>query len=152
VATDSRRMATTPTDPDLDLGPQARRRIERIDDRIEHFQRLVVNPFLAVSWILGSLSVVFWMMDNDAWIAIMIAVGSVPVPFRLLQFHCRDCGHTGMYRDWPRHECEAVVLRRIDGTRRRWGGPSSGFQLRLWGLLLGAVALIELILYQGRMR
>lgn len=117
-----------------------------LDDRIEHFQRLVVNPFLAVFCILVTWKILIWLTHGHRILAVFLSILILPIPYFLLQFHCRDCGRTGMYRDWPRHECVMVVFRRRERVRRRWRRPSPGFQLRVWFLLLGAAVFLRAII------
>ncbi|WZO96688.1 hypothetical protein EP7_003693 [Isosphaeraceae bacterium EP7] len=121
-----------------------------LDDRIEHFQRLVVNPFLAVFCVLATWKILFRLTHGHPTVAVVLSFLALPIPYLLLQFHCRDCGRTGMYRNWPRHECEMVALRRREGVRRRWRRPSPGFQLRVWFLLLGAAVFLHAIIALAR--
>jgi hypothetical protein len=143
VAADSRRIPPTQGDPDFDMAGPAQRRVELLDDRVEHFQKLVVNPFLAVFVLVGSWACIIRLTGLERMIAISFAILGAPFLYLLVQYHCRDCGRTGTFRNWPLHECETVAWRKRQGARRRWCGPSPEVQLKAWLCLIGVVALLR---------
>jgi hypothetical protein len=101
-------------DPDFDrparTGPRPTAAVAR------YYQRLVLNPFLAV--VGGCLTYAVARLDRSApaWVLPIVAAGVVGAYF-LLQYHCLDCGATGWYRGWRRHACPRVC--------ERWGDPFS---------------------------
>ena len=118
-------------DPDFDRSPNAPVRLREFDPL--DYQRLVVNPFLAVVALIALGQIVGWP-----------AVGGLVFLPHLVQYHCLDCDQTGRYAHRSGHACPRV-LDRWREVRRPWF-PSSWFQLVVWCWLLGAVAVLLLIL------
>jgi hypothetical protein len=107
-------------------------------DVVRFYQRLVVNPFLAVSTVLLTLLVAY-LLGNAARADVVPAaaiLGSI-VAVLVLQYHCLDCGGTGSFHRGHHHACPRVV--------ERWETPFSaashhfpmlGTQLILWCVAL----------------
>jgi hypothetical protein len=108
----------------------------------EDYQRLVANPFLAllglVLWCLA-LRQVLQEKSLVLFLPILLSVGGVVF---LLQYHCLDCGATGLLFRWRRHACERVRERRLDGRPLRFRGPRPWTQLVLWIYALLAAAVL----------
>jgi len=88
----------------------------------QEYQRLVANPFLAlalfVAWIAAMRAALF-ARNVVGVVAVLVSFLAV---FRVLHYHCLDCGKTGWLFRWRDHACEAVVARQVDGRVRRWRG------------------------------
>src|SRR6266446_6722744 len=135
------RPAGRPTvrDPDFDpTGPM--RPLPPLLVPQEH-QRLVTNPFLAVLALL--IAIYSGQQSADLWK--LLTIVALIAPVCLLQYHCRDCGHTAWLFFWKEHACEAVVARQRAGQVRRLRGPKPTTQLILWIYLLGSIALLAAI-------
>jgi hypothetical protein len=131
-------------DPDLDLPPQPQP--PNPVESLKAYQRLVVNPFLAVLSGVGVFTVVRGAVQTRSLTLFFIGIGLMPVPFLLLQFHCLDCGATGWLLRYRRHACPAVVVRWQSRQLRRFHGPRLGAQLQIWSYLLVSALVLGLIL------
>jgi hypothetical protein len=108
----------------------------------QEYQRLVANPFLAL------LGLIVWFAALRQALAIrnlpltgLALFGLVGVGY-LLQYHCLDCGATGLLFRWREHACERVRARQRTGQVRRLRGPNPVFQTVLWGYLLTGMAIL----------
>jgi hypothetical protein len=122
-------------DPDLDT---PRRSLPPLPvEAIGDYQRLVVNPLLAIlGWLLavGLIRRALWSRNI---VLFGVAIHLLFWPFLLIQFHCLDCGTTGWYLQSRRHACAAVVARcgRRVFPRR---GLRARTQLLIWAYVLVA--------------
>jgi hypothetical protein len=111
----------------------------------EDYQRLVANPFLAllglVLWCLA-LRQILGAKRLDLLIPVLLSLGAVVF---LLQYHCLDCGATGLLFRWRRHACERVLARQLEGRPLRFRGPRPPTQLVLWIYALLTVAVLFLL-------
>lgn len=112
-------------------------------DRPEAYQRLVANPFLALSGVSFWLALIRLALDSRQFALLVVAVASAAVLPRLPRFHCLDCGATGRLGDWRRHCCDRVEGRRFSGRPRRFRGPGVAKQTAIWvGLAVLAATFI----------
>ena len=127
-------------DPEFDFSPPPRVRLTGLD-RTE-YQRLVVNPFLAVLGLLVlGQGTVLLLQSPFQPLAIATIVPIALLPY-LIQYHCLDCGRTGPYPRHRGHACPGVLARWRDGRRSRLPFPTPRFQLVVWGWLLGSVGVL----------
>ena len=127
-------------DPEFDPSPAWSVRLRDFDP-LEH-QRLVVNPFLAVLGLIGLWRATLGLFHSSfPPLAVAMVVPLVLLPY-LIQYHCLDCGRTGLYSRRRRHACAGVVARRHEGQPSRFPLPSTGAQLVFWGWALGSIAVL----------
>ncbi|HEY2156381.1 MAG TPA: hypothetical protein VGH33_12175 [Isosphaeraceae bacterium] len=124
-------------DPEFDHPP---RPVERKPppDEVGFYQRLVVNPFLAIVTVLLFIGASHALGDvsRARLIPRAAVLGSLAAALAL-QYHCLDCGTTGSYHRWRRHACARVVERwRTPYSAASHLFPSPGTQLVLWILLI----------------
>jgi hypothetical protein len=106
------------------------------EDVIRYYQRLIVNPFLAL--FAGLLTFLFCEVLARLTIPVLIVpalgLGMVGACF-LLQYHCLDCGTTGPFHSWKQHSCSSIWERWQSG-RISWNlpYPAASTQLVLWVL------------------
>ena len=109
------------------------------------YQRLIANPFLAVfaavSW---AEAIRFSYRIQNVEILFMAICGSFLIPF-LLQYHCLDCGATGLVWRSSGHSCAHVQARIQTGRSRLLRGPTATTQTKLWLLGFGAAEILALI-------
>jgi hypothetical protein len=129
-------------DPDFDPPPSSTVRLRDFDP-LEH-QRLVVNPFLAVFDLVAAV----WLLSTTQSGAIAGIAGLLLLPL-LVQYHCLDCGHTGLYSRRERHACPRVVARWSEGKRSRSLLPTAWVQMVIWVWLLGSVAVLLAVVGLG---
>jgi hypothetical protein len=108
----------------------------------QEYQRLVANPFLAV------LGLIVWVVAmrqalalRNLAVVLLTLLGLVALGY-LLQYHCLDCGATGLLSRWKSHACERVRARQQFDQVRRFRGPNPVFQTVLWGYLLAVLAIL----------
>jgi hypothetical protein len=130
---------------DRDLDPLPPRRVVLRAEEIEGFQRVVVNPFLAVLGWLAWAFVLGWALRAGNPLVFLLSLPWFLGPSRLFQFHCLDCGATGWYGRLDRHACAGVVARREVGSMGRWP-LDPRLQMRLWFFTLALGGLVYLIL------
>jgi hypothetical protein len=136
-------------DHDPELDPPRRPSLHLRDPLPEEYQRLVANPFLAVLGLIAwSQALRYAYNVRDPLLLLGVAL-SLPGVVFLLQYHCLDCGRTGLLIRWRRHACERVVARRIADRPRRVRGPNPSIQVVLWGYLLLGLAVLAGILYRA---
>ena len=145
-----RDASTARTRPDLDFArdpfptPALPRGVSPAD-----YQRLVINPFLALAWLLGCCwSIQRLIASPMAPLALIptVLLGSMPV---LIHFHCLDCGRTGIYPRWWRHVCPGILARAHRNRAGWFRWPRARTQLILWCYILGPVALLIVVLGVG---
>ena len=136
-------------DPDLDpprpaAGANGRPPLSR-----EEFQRLVANPFLAVFWLIVLFGVLRQALAIKSLVLVGLAICGLLALGHLLQYHCRDCGATGLLFRWKSHVCPSVLARQQTGRARRIRGPNPYTQLVLWiYVLLATGILLAVVLRQ----
>jgi hypothetical protein len=135
-------------DPDLD--PPRRAPPFRLFDSMSSYQRLIVNPFLAVLGWLAAFALIRFSIRIDNLPLFGTAVLGLFIPFYLIQFHCLDCGETGWYRHARSHACAAVVVRRDRGERERFRGPGIKTQLMIWLYVLLAGLILYFMVFRTR--
>jgi hypothetical protein len=116
---------------------------------IAYYQRVIVNPFLGLLLGIATPLVVGALRRAYLQSFVPFAVGvELVLAYAFLQYHCLDCGATGMYHRWNRHACPRVVERWLTpySSASRFF-PTPPTQLVLWfiGLLIaGAVLAVSL--------
>jgi hypothetical protein len=125
---------------------------------IGNYQRLIVNPFLAVlAWgliLVAGLKLfairrAFPAIPPKGWPLIAL-VGMLIVfgPSRLCQYHCLDCGETGWLFRHRWHACATVLERMRERTfSAQFLGLGVKNQLVAWFYFNSAAAVIFLIWY-----
>ena len=131
-------------DPEFDPAP-ARRSI-LYDDDPRAYQRLVVNPFLALLALIGWVALMRFGYRERLLLAFLLAQLLPVVAFFVVQYHCLDCGASGRLSRWKDHACESVVARRLAGRPRRFRGPNPRSQMLLWIYGLMAAAWYTIVL------
>jgi hypothetical protein len=102
----------------------------------------VANPFLAVAGLIAWLAAFRWALTLPTLhAACFTALALVGTPC-LLQYHCLDCGATGLLFRWKSHACERVRDRQELDRVRRFRGPNPTIQMILWAYLLAGVAVL----------
>ncbi len=115
---------------DRDLDPPSRQAV-LLPEHLAGYQRVVVNPFLAVlGWLAWLFAIRQSMRAGNAMLFFFL-LPWVPAPSRLFQFHCLDCGRTGWLSRLGRHACTGVLERR---ELESVGPPpvDPALQTRLW--------------------
>jgi hypothetical protein len=139
------RAPSSSHDPDLD--PPRRRPSDpgRPPFLPQEYQRLVANPFLAVFGLIVGLGV-FWkaLELRELPLVALALVALISVAY-LLQYHCLDCGSTGLLLRWKSHACERVLARQQANQVRRFRGPNPTFQTVLWGYALLVLAILVFV-------
>lgn len=131
-----------PLDPDFDALPtHPRRRSLGEFDPVEH-QRLIVNPFLGVLGLVG----LAWLARTLARSPYpgLVAFVLIPLVFLtyLIQYHCLDCGRTGLYQGHQAHACPGALARAREDRRWRFPFPTPWAQLVVWGWVLAGLAIL----------
>lgn len=132
-----------PADPEFDPAPTATVRLRDFDP-IEH-QRVLVNPFLAVLAVVA-----WWRLASSLFrgpfppLAVLAALALAALPL-LVQYHCLDCGRTGIYARLRRHACPGVQARWREGRRSRLPFPRARSQMIFWAYAIGSAALLAAV-------
>ena len=135
-------MAQTTTnpatrEPDIEFDPVASPG-RSDDDDLRPFQRLLLNPLLALSCLMFWLSLMIEATRRARsvrlWIIPLLMLPIV-LPW-LIHDHCVDCGKTVRHTRRNQHLCTSVADRQrgLHALPRRW--PSVGFQTWVWIYLL----------------
>ena len=132
-------------DPDLDPPPVRVAGLDR--DSVVRFQRLVVNPFLAVSVFVLIVALCRIAVEKRWPTLFGIGVALFVVDGFLVHYHCLDCGKTGWLIRYRRHSCPTVVSRWQLGDSRRLRGPGVRLQLTAWLIVLASVFVLALIFW-----
>lgn len=128
-----------PRDPEFDgnraapgPGPPA--------DAIAYCQRLIANPFLAIAILSATLALAVHLSRPASVGHGLLLPGlfaGLTGSYFALQYHCLDCGATGMVHRWQRHACPKVRERWDRGfdfwSRLR---PTLRTQVALWYIVL----------------
>jgi hypothetical protein len=138
----------TTFDPDLDVRPP--RPLRDSIAPIDGYQRLVANPFLAVLGWLVAFGVLIESVKREKLALFMTAIILFFVGFFFLQFHCLDCGATGLLLKSSSHACPAVVERRQRQRARRFRGPGVKLQLVAWFIFLMTAFILALVMHGER--
>ena len=145
-------LETTPPvhDPELD---GSRHRVEATapwhDVHLpQEYQRLLANPFLAVTIFLIGLALI-GIAFRERRLNLLIAA-AVPLlgSLAFLQYHCLDCGATGSLYGWRGHACPRVVKRHANGRPRRLRGPNPTYQTILWFYGLIASVILGIVFFR----
>jgi hypothetical protein len=131
-----------PADPEFDPSPPAPVRLRDFDPL--EFQRLVVNPFLAVFGLVVLVEVTRGLLGSEMPPLALLVVVPLLILHHLIQYHCLDCGRTGRYVRRGRHACPAAYARWHEGREPRF--PSARAQMVVWGWLIASAALLLAVL------
>ncbi len=130
-------------DPEFDPPRHPAVRLRDFDPR--EGQRLVVNPFLAAFGLIVWWELARWLLHSSfPPLAVATVLPLVLLPY-LVQYHCLDCGKTGVFPRRDRHSCPALIARRAEAKRPRFPVPSAWSQLVVWAYILGSAALLYTI-------
>jgi hypothetical protein len=134
-------------DRDLDSTPfgHARPRSESIAP----YQRVVVNPFLAVLALIITVAYERWAIAYGFTGFLEVGFALLALDLFLIQYHCRDCGATGWLLRVQKHVCPAVLARWHLGERPRFRGPGVRAQLVIWFILLASALILALVARSG---
>lgn len=108
-----------------------------LDDEPEAYLRLIANPFLACTYVVLWLVLLYHTLVgvfvgplSPILVVILIAgLGLVPM---LIRYQCLDCGGGGRLARWRKHVCYVSIARRDVGRRRRFRGPTPPIQVLIW--------------------
>jgi hypothetical protein len=132
-----------PADPDFDPPPASSVRLR--DFNPLEFQRLVINPFLAVFGLLILAWLAFQLANTEFPPLFLLMLLPLALLHHLIQYHCIDCGRIGRYHRRERHVCRAVHARWHEGHPSRFPFRSSRAQLVIWCWIIASVALLVLL-------
>jgi hypothetical protein len=137
-----------PHDPEIDR-PVAPRRLWSDEPFHLENQRLVANPFLALAafcvWLKGAV----WALEArhlGAFTGLLLLLGGV---VWLLQFHCLDCGTTGVLFRWKGHACERALRRQTERRPIRFRTPNPVAQLVLWAYAVTVAAILAALVLRA---
>ena len=133
-------------DPEFDREPARTPIRYTYDGDLRAYQRLVVNPFLALLALVGWVALMRLGYRERILSAFLVAQLLPVLAYYAVQYHCLDCGTTGALSRWKDHACESVVARRLAGRPRRFRGPNPRSQLLLWIYGLMALAWYAFVL------
>jgi len=134
-------------DRELDPQPQIPARADSAS--VLPFQRLLVNPFLAV--LVCVIIVALWReayARESRWLFQLGVALTIVVVF-LFQYHCLDCGVTGWLLRYRQHACPTVVSRMQRREWRRFRGPGVRLQLAAWLIFVAGAFVLAIINWIG---
>ena len=134
-------------DRDLDATPT--RPIRPLNESITLYQRLIVNPCLAIVVIIFGAVLYVWANENHFEALTRVEAAFFVLSLLLLQYHCRDCGKTGSLIAYKSHLCPMVLTRWNERELPRFCGPSVPGQLGIWFILFAAAAILALVALAG---
>ena len=126
-----------PADPEFDPSPPAPVRLREFDPL--EFQRLVVNPFLAVFGLVVLVEVGRGLGGSELPPLAILVVIPMAMLHHLIQYHCLDCGRTLWFRARRRHTCDPMLARWRERRSGRWPLPDLGTQMMLWFIVIGTL-------------
>jgi hypothetical protein len=129
---------------DHELDSQPPRPLRPINESITLYQRLVVNPFLAVLALVMIVAIGPWVEAKHPFGPFQGLLAALAARF-LVQYHCRDCGATGFLTGFRKHLCPAVLARWHQRELAQFRGPSVGAQYVLWLIVLASVLILTLV-------
>lgn len=132
----------TSFDPDLDMLPP--RLKSPTGAPVREFQRLIVNPLLALIGLLVVWTIFRYSLQiRNLPLFLFSLVLAVACPF-LIQFHCVDCGRVDFAFRARRHACVDVVRRmRLDEDP-----PLPAVTIRLQITLWTVAVVIAILMYE----
>jgi hypothetical protein len=134
-------------DRDLDSTPSGQPRPR--NESIAPYQRVVVNPFLAVLALVITFAYLRWVIEHGFTGFLELGFALLALDLFLIQYHCRDCGATGWLLRVQKHVCPAVLARWHLGERPRFRGPGVRAQLVSWFILLMSALVLALVACSG---
>jgi len=134
-------------DPDLDMLPP---RLESPGGApVWEFQRLIVNPLLAIIALLGVWSVFRYSLQiRNLPLFLLSLVLAIVCPF-LIQYHCVDCGRLDFTIRARRHACLHVVRRMRLDEDPPFPALSIRFQVTAWVVMILVAGLMYEIMATG---
>ena len=108
----------------------------------EDHQRIIANPFLALSGAWTCFSAVAFGGRHGIAVLVVLGIIGLPVTVLLLHYHCLDCGQTGWLFRWRSHVCDAILTRRRAGRPRRCPWPNPSSQLLIWFVVIVGAAVL----------
>ncbi len=135
-------------DRELDSSPGRPRRNRPAS--LEECQRIIVNPFLAVTAWVAAFALVRESIQTRSLPLLEVGIVLLFVAFLLFQFHCMDCGATDWLSRYRSHACSAVVLRSQNHEVRRYTRPGVKTQLIAWFAVTATALVLGMIVYLSR--
>jgi hypothetical protein len=135
-------------DPDLDVRQGTRVHCEV--ESVGEFQRLLANPLLAVLCWVADVFVIRQSLRLESFPLFLAGLGFLLAPILLVQYHCLDCGATGLLFRSRSHACPAVVARLENPGAWRRRGLRLKTQLIVWFYGLTAASLLVAVGYLSR--
>jgi hypothetical protein len=139
-----------PRDPEFDRPPRPRSTPNV--EIVSFYQRLVVNPFLGicVACLTFGLTVSLFRAQTGARVPGFIIIIGLVSGYFLLQYHCLDCGKTGLFHRWRQHACPSILQRWETTNPARLGFPAAPTQMGLWIVALILAAILFVSALSGR--
>jgi len=134
----------TQFDPDLDMLPP--RLASPTGEPVTEYQRLIVNPLLAIVGLLGVWSVFHYSLQVRNLPLFLLSIALAVACAFLIQYHCLDCGRTDFTIRSGRHACVKVVRRMRLEEEPPFPALSIRFQITLWVVSILVVALMYVIM------
>jgi hypothetical protein len=131
-----------PRDPEFDRPP--RPRSSPNVEIIRFYQRLVVNPFLGLcaACLTFALTVSLFRSQTGTRVPSFVIFAGLVAGYFLLQYHCLDCGKTGLFHRWKEHACPSILQRWETTNPARLGFPAATTQLALWFVAMLVAAIL----------
>jgi len=136
------------SDPDHDI--PVRPRVTVSVEVIRDYQRLLVNPLLAIFDGVVSSALIYHALRTRNLALFLAATSLLLLSFLLFQYHCLDCGSTGWYLQARRHAC-GKVIDRCTRHEPRSRGLSVRTQRLIWVYILAAGVLGAAIMGLSRL-
>jgi hypothetical protein len=140
-----------PRDPEFDRPP--RPRSSPNVEIVRFYQRLVVNPFLGLCVVCLTFGLTVWLprfFVVELKVPSLIVFGGLVSGYFLLQYHCLDCGKTGLFHRWKSHACPSILQRWETTSPTGLGFPAATTQLALWFIALVIAGILALSVLGGR--
>ena len=124
--------------------------VRPINESITLYQRLLVNPCLAVLAFIIAVAIERWATGpRSIEFPFKFGVGIFALNF-LVQYHCRDCGATGFLISASKtHICPAVLARWHHRELPRSCVPGVRVQLACWVILLLSLTILLFIVWSS---
>lgn len=139
------RNASTPTPRDPEFDPVPSHSPGPPQHLARYYQILIVNPFLAMIGGACGWGVIAYLDGKVSHSnLLLVALPLVLIFFVLIQYHCVDCGATGLFFGRERHQCSRIRDRWHERRMSPPYVPRASAQLALWALAIGVGTLVFL--------
>jgi hypothetical protein len=113
---------------------------------VGYYQRLIVNPFLAIPSVVGPIYLVRFLeqrgFDFPRWTYLVGVVIALIAAYLLLHTHCVDCGETQLFHRKSHHACENVRNRWKTQSQSGILFPTPNRQFLLWLIIMPILAIL----------